>query len=180
MLILKIIVFPKPHRGSQLSSLSMSLWGKRYQVSCDLNYRCGYRGTKGIKDLPKSFQCIRDKIRQKDFWLPPVSYSSKAIFMLHSILELLLSQYLTGSFHFLMVLKIDFHHSHPCSFPIVNEVYIEFSLVHCEALGGHSKVLSEPYLLLLGQWQKMWWPAFSLILPAAANRRYQIIWLDSL
>lgn len=67
VLMFLIIVFPKPHRGSQLSSLSMSLWGKRYHVSSDLNYRCGYRGTKGIKDLPKSFQCLRDKIRQKDF-----------------------------------------------------------------------------------------------------------------
>jgi len=34
---------------------------------CDLNYIYGNKGTKSIKDLPELFQCIRSKIRQKDF-----------------------------------------------------------------------------------------------------------------
>lgn len=47
-----------------------------------------------------------------------------------------------------MVLKID---SSPCpdSFPVVNEAYLEFSLVQCEACDGDSKALFDPYLLIL-------------------------------
>lgn len=58
----------------------------------------------------------------------------------------------------------------PSSFPVVNETYLEFSLVHCEACDGDSEVLSDPYLLILREWQRMCWPAFALILSATANR----------
>lgn len=69
-------------------------------AGCNLNYRRGNKGTEVIKDLLESRQCIRDKICPRAFWLLLVSYSSNFIFS--SIWELLLSQYLTDSFYFLM------------------------------------------------------------------------------